>query len=212
VPVAPHVGMRLGGVAGDRYELVRRLGNGVFGVAWEAVDHHEQQVVALKLLDPRIKPDRVLLEAQLQRRLSEHPRIVSIMNVELGANPSSFVALEFVRAGSLQSVLDARRPTVLESVRWIRDVLEALDHTHQEGVLHRDVKPSNLLLGPDGHAMLTDFGVAEDSVHKLLPDPGMYPAHNSARVWSCADECPDGPMARRGLGMAAPSRHSARSR
>jgi serine/threonine protein kinase len=167
--------MRLGGTAGNRYELVASLGSGAFGVAWEARDRHEQQDVAVKLLHPSTVPDNVLMEAQLQRRLSEHPRIVSIRNVELGANPSSFVVLDLVRTGSIKDVTDVRRPTILESVRWLRDVLEALDHAHQENVLHRDIKPSNLLLGPDGHAMLTDFGVAEDSLTGLGPNPGMYP-------------------------------------
>ena len=174
VPAA-HVGMRLGGVGGTRYELRARRGTGAFGTVWRAIDHDEDSTVAVKLLDPAVTPDAVLREARLQRRLSAHPRIVPMRNVELGASPSSFVVLEFVTGGSVQDVLNARRPTVLETHRWLRDTLEALDHAHEENVLHRDIKPSNLLLGPDGHAMLTDFGVAEDSIRRSVPAPGMYP-------------------------------------
>ncbi len=167
--------MRLGGTGGTRYELQARLGSGAFGSVWRALDHDEDAVVAVKLLKPTTTPDRVLREARLQRRLSEHPRIVPMRNVEVGANPSSFVVLELIPGGSVQAILDVRRPTVLETQRWLRDVLEALDHAHQENVLHRDVKPSNLLLGPDGHALLTDFGVAEDSIRRAVPEAGMYP-------------------------------------
>jgi eukaryotic-like serine/threonine-protein kinase len=166
--------MRLGGPGGIRYELLSPLGSGMFGTVWRAFDHDEQSELALKLLNPTTTPDRVLREAQLQRRLSAHPRIVSMRNVEVGANPSSFVALELIQGGSVADALHGGRPTVLETHRWIRDVLEALDHAHEENVLHRDIKPSNLLLGDDGHAMLTDFGVAEDSFHRAVPDPGMY--------------------------------------
>jgi serine/threonine protein kinase len=149
------------------------LGRGAFGTAWRARDHDEDATIALKLLAPGTTPDRVLREAQLQRRLSEHPRIVSMRNVEVGASPSSFVAMDLVPGGSVKGVLDQRRPTVLETHRWVRDALEALAHAHEEDVLHRDIKPSNLLIGVDGHAMLTDFGVAEDSIRRAaLP---MYP-------------------------------------
>jgi serine/threonine protein kinase len=167
--------MRFGGVGGARYELQAPLGRGSFGTAWRAIDRDEDAIAAVKLLKPTTMPDDVLREARLHRRLSEHPRIVAMRNVDLGANPSSFVVLELIQGGSLKDVLDQRRPTVLEAQRWICDALEALDHAHQERVLHRDIKPSNLLLGPDGHAMLTDFGVAEDSVRRAARSPGMYP-------------------------------------
>jgi serine/threonine protein kinase len=168
------VGMRIGGPSGDRYELTRPLGSGAFGDAWEARDHDEDSTVVVKLLSPGTNPDDVLREASLHRRLSAHPRVVSMRNVEIGANPSSFVVSELVPGGSLDGVLASRRPTVVESQRWLRDVLEGLAHAHGMSVLHRDVKPSNVLLGADGHAMLTDFGVADDSVRRAVTEPGMY--------------------------------------
>jgi serine/threonine protein kinase len=166
--------MRLGGIGGARYELRVPLGTGLFGTVWRALDHDEQAMVAVKLLNPTTTPDRVLREARLHRRLSAHPRIVSMRNVDIAASPAPFVVLELIDGGSVQDVLARGRPTVLEASRWLRDVLEALDHAHQEKVLHRDIKPSNLLLGPDGHAMLTDFGVAEDSFRRSPSDLGMY--------------------------------------
>lgn len=171
------VGMRLGGSTGDRYELRRSLGSGAFGDAWQAYDHDEASVVVVKLLHPSTDPDDVLREAQaqLQRRLSAHDRIVAIRNVELGVNPTSFVVSELIPGGSIEDVLAVRRPTVRETHRWLRDALEALAHAHRWHVLHRDIKPSNMLLGADGHALLTDFGVAEDSLRRAQTPPGMYP-------------------------------------
>lgn len=166
--------MRIGGGTGDRYELLSLLGSGNFGDVWRSRDHLEDDIVAVKLLSPDTDPDRVLKEAGLQRRLSSHPRVVGLRNVELIANPSAFVVSELVPGGSLADVLKVRRPTVRESHRWLRDALEALCHAHALDVLHRDVKPSNLLVGEDAHAQLTDFGVAEDSVLRSAADPGMY--------------------------------------
>jgi serine/threonine-protein kinase len=187
------VGMELGGTTGDRYRLRRLLGSGNFGDAWEAHDQDEDDQVAVKLLDPRTRPDDVLREASLQRRLSEHARIVALRNVDLGANPSSFVVTELIRGGSLKDVLDVRRPTVREAHRWLRDVLEALAHAHRLSVFHRDVKPSNLLLGADGHALLTDFGVAEDSIrtppgtlgmyNEILPPEGTAATSSQTDIW-----------------------------
>lgn len=168
------VGMCLGGTTGDRYKLQKNLGAGAFGDAWQAVDRDEAAIVAVKLLDPKTKPDDVLREAQLHRRLSEHPRIVSMRNVELGANPTSFVVTELMPGGSIKDIIRSRRPTIVETHRWLRDVLEALSHAHSLHVLHRDVKPSNVLLGADGRARLTDFGISEDSVRRLATEPGMY--------------------------------------
>jgi len=173
-PTTPLAGFRVGGRDGKRYELIAPLGRGGFGEVWEAIDHHEDAEVAVKFLDPAVTPDRVLLEASLQRRLSAHRRIVSIRTVDIGASPTSYVVQDLHRAGSLDDVLKTRRPTVRESVRWMQDVLEALAHAHAENVLHLDVKPTNLLLGPDGHALLTDFGVAEDSIRRAGSASEMY--------------------------------------
>jgi serine/threonine protein kinase len=165
-----------GSTIGDgRWTLRRRLGRGAFGTAWEAHDLDEDITVAVKLLKPTVRPSDVLREARLHRRLSEHPRIVTMRNVLVAATPSPFVVLDYMPSGSLDAVLAVRRPTVVEAQRWLRDTLEALAHAHGMNVLHRDVKPSNLLLGADGHALLTDFGVAEDSVRRAARAPGMYP-------------------------------------
>lgn len=164
-------------IGDGRYELRRRLGSGAFGTAWEAWDLDEDAQVVVKLLKPGVRPDEVLREARLHRRLSKHDRVVSMRNVLVSATPSPFVVLDYVPGGSIDAVLKARRPTVVETQRWLIDVLEALAHAHSgpRPVLHRDIKPSNLLLGQDDHVMLTDFGVAEDSVRRAAVTPGMYP-------------------------------------
>lgn len=158
--------MQIGGLTGDRYKLLECLGSGCFGDAWKAHDQDEDDVVVVKLLDPGTKPDDVLREARLHRRLSSHPRVVGMRNVELGGAPSSFVVLDLREQGSLEARLARGLPTVREIQRWLIDTLEALSHAHGLGVLHRDIKPSNLLIDGNDHVCLTDFGVAEDSVRQ----------------------------------------------
>jgi serine/threonine protein kinase len=171
-----HVATAPPSVGSGRYRLRRRLGRGAFGAVYDGWDLAEDTRVAVKLLAPWVSVDAVLREARLHRRLSRHPRIVGMRNVVIAADPSPFVVMEYVPGGSLQALVEQRRPTIVEAQRWLRDSLEALCHAHGNDVLHRDIKPSNLLLGGDGHVMLSDFGVSEDSVRRAGPPLAMYPA------------------------------------
>ena len=101
-------------VGDGRYELRTRLDNGHFGVVWDAWDLDEDVRVAVKLLGPRVAPDRVLQEARLHRRLSEHRRILRMRNVIVSAAPVPIVVMDFVEDGSIQKFIERRRPTVLD--------------------------------------------------------------------------------------------------
>src|SRR4051794_24213905 len=100
------VGTRVGD---GRWELRRPLGSGAFGAAYEAWDVDEEAAVAVKLLGAGVRPDDVLREARLPRRLSEHPRVVTMRNVLVSATPSPFVVLDYVPGGSVDGVLANRR-------------------------------------------------------------------------------------------------------
>jgi len=168
--------MAASGLLAGRYRLDVFLGSGNFGEVWAAEDTYLARQVAVKLFKTGMQPDSVLLEAQLQRRLSEHPHIAAIENVVLEP-PRPFVVSELYARGSIAGNLgpDGAPPTV--AMRWMRDLLAALAHAHGLGVVHRDVKPSNLLLGDDGDAVLTDFGIAEDTVRRLYVDRSSYAPH-----------------------------------
>ncbi len=156
-------GTQLGG-----YRLLRELGRGGMGVVHEAIDLALERRVALKLLPPAFAGDpsalaRFKREAHAVARL-DHPGIVRVLGVGSSGDTHWF-AMELVDGGPL--TLHAPRG-LRERVTVIAEIAQALAHAHAQGILHRDVKPSNILLRSDGRAVLTDFGLA-----RLLADPGL---------------------------------------
>jgi serine/threonine protein kinase len=159
-----------------RYLLRRRLGAGSFGEVWFGRDVIQGTDVAIKLLGPNVTLDQFLLETQLMTRLRNHDRVATIMNVVLDP-AGSFIVMEYVPNGSVEQRLTAGNVTLVEAVRWTREALDALAHAHELGVLHRDVKPGNFLLDADERAVLSDFGIAEDTARNLLANSVIYGRH-----------------------------------
>jgi predicted Ser/Thr protein kinase len=154
-----------GAVLCRRYEIVREIGRGGYSVVYLARDRELQADVALKLLVPppaaaQVARERMRREVQAVRALS-HANIVAVFDF-LEEGPWSFIVMEYVAGPDLQvrvrdrGVLDADA-----AVRTGRDIAAALTAAHRRGILHRDVKPQNILLDPDGRARLTDFGSAK---------------------------------------------------
>ncbi|WP_433241869.1 serine/threonine-protein kinase [Streptosporangium sp. CA-135522] len=163
-------------VAG-RYRLLRELGRGGMGVVWEGYDTLLDRPVAVKevLLPPNLPPAeherqlaRTSREARTAARLN-HRGIVAVYDVaEQDGRP--WIIMELVRARGLDQV----GPLPVQQVAGIgRQVLSALRAAHEAGILHRDVKPSNILLAPDGRAVLTDFGIATVEGDTSLTQTGM---------------------------------------
>lgn len=163
-------------VAG-RYRLLRELGRGGMGVVWEGYDTLLDRPVAVKevLLPPNLAPaeherqlTRTSREARTAARLN-HRGIVAVYDVaEQDGRP--WIIMELVRARGL----DEAGPLPVQQVADIgRQVLSALQAAHEAGILHRDVKPSNILLAPDGRAVLTDFGIATVEGDTSLTQTGM---------------------------------------
>ncbi|MFG3055195.1 protein kinase [Kitasatospora sp. NPDC048239] len=156
-----------------RFELLQRLGGGGMGLVWRARDNALHREVALKEvrpLDPAIaaaNPDgarelreRVLREARSLARL-QHPNVVIIHHiVDTSEHPHPWLVMELVSGGSLADRLAQGPLTVPEAAMIGRGVLAALRAAHAAGIQHRDVKPGNVLLRPDGTPVLTDFGIA----------------------------------------------------
>ncbi|MFB7463351.1 serine/threonine-protein kinase [Streptomyces sp. NPDC056224] len=158
-----------------RFELVAPLGSGGMGTVWRARDIALHREVALKEVRPpdpataAAQPgladqlrERAVREARALARLA-HPHVVTIHHIVEPADGSEghpWIVMELVRGGSLHDRLAGGPMPPAEVVRLGLDVLSALRAAHAEGVLHRDVKPANVLLRPDGSAVLTDFGIA----------------------------------------------------
>lgn len=168
-----------------RYALTRQLGSGSFGEVWYGRDVVQDAEVAVKLLpldvnlDPALVQQTVagiLLETRLMTRLREGDRIVTIRNVEIEP-PLSFIVMDYLANGSVGRRLEQGRVTVTEAARWTREALDGLAYAHGLGVIHRDIKPANLLLDHEERVLLSDFGIAEDTVHGLLVNGAMYVQH-----------------------------------
>ncbi|MBV6701810.1 serine/threonine protein kinase [Kitasatospora aureofaciens] len=156
-----------------RFELLERLGGGGMGLVWRARDIVLHREVALKEVRPpdpalldgdpkaaRVMRERVLREARSLARLS-NPHVVTIYHiVDLPEFPHPWLVMELVTGGSLYDRLARGPMSPAEAARLGRGVLSALSAAHAAGIQHRDVKPGNVLLRPDGTPVLTDFGIA----------------------------------------------------
>jgi eukaryotic-like serine/threonine-protein kinase len=164
-----------------RYTVGGRLGTGNFGEVYLGHDTHQDVSVAIKLFGANVQFDQVMLEAQLQTRLSQHSRVASIRNVRLEP-PRPFVVMDYYPAGSVHDRLRQDDVTLVEGIRWTRDALAGLGHAHALGIVHRDVKPSNWLLGPNDRAVISDFGLAEDTVRQVQAGGQIYWPHMAPEV------------------------------
>jgi eukaryotic-like serine/threonine-protein kinase len=147
-----------------RYRLLRRLGAGAFGTVWMARDERLERDVAVKiLLRERVVGGRFEREARAAARLA-HPGIVTLYEASVD-DQGAYLVSELVRGSTLAELLDAGRLSDQDIVSIGVALCDALEHAHAEGVVHRDVKPSNVLVPerpatPGQLAKLTDFGVA----------------------------------------------------
>jgi serine/threonine protein kinase len=171
---------RIGRVVGGRYELAGVLGRGGMGVVWLADDQLLDRQVALKeitfsldLTDEErgILRERTMREARTAARL-DHPCVTRVYDV-VEEEDKPWLVMEHVPSRSLQEIVSTDGPLPPAAVARIGlDVLAALDAAHRAGIVHRDVKPANVLVGPDGHACLTDFGIATSTGDSSLTTQG----------------------------------------
>jgi len=150
-----------------RYRIDSVLGQGAMGTVYKAFDPHVARAVALKTLHKGAPDDchrqmlvsRFRQEAQAAGRLS-HPNIVAVHDSAEDGD-IAYIAMEFAAGIDLDSHLQRPRPHPLpKAIGWMQQLLLALHHAHARGVVHRDVKPSNLIITADGQLKVTDFGIA----------------------------------------------------
>ncbi|MEW2560267.1 serine/threonine-protein kinase [Streptomyces griseorubiginosus] len=160
-------------VVDGRFELEARLGGGGMGTVWRARDLALHRMVAVKEVRPpdpdlaeydpdgaRTLRERVLREARALARI-DHPNVVTIHHiVDGGEGTYPWIVMELVTGGSLADRLAQGPMPPAEAARIGRGVLAALTAAHEADIQHRDVKPANVLLRPDGRPLLTDFGIA----------------------------------------------------
>lgn len=159
-----------------RYESVRPLGRGGMSSVWCARDTVLGRRVAIKLLAEAFTGDerarqRFMREARAAARLSGHPNVVTIFDVgECEGRP--YLVMEHLAGGTVADAIALGAYSQGEALRWIAQAAAALDHAHARGVVHRDVKPANMLLTTDRTLRLADFGLASLASEQTLSGRG----------------------------------------
>jgi eukaryotic-like serine/threonine-protein kinase len=170
-----------GRVLAGRYRLIERIGSGGMGTVWRALDELVEREVAVK--QPRLPGDpedaghqraahRLYREARAAARV-DHPAAVAIHDV-VNEDGLPWIVMELVRGESLHEVLQRGPLPPAESARIGLAVLGALRAAHSVGIVHRDVKPANVLLGPHRRVVLTDFGIAHIQGEESLTVSGEF--------------------------------------
>jgi serine/threonine-protein kinase len=162
-----------------RYEIISELGQGAMGVVYKATDPLIERVVAIKTINLGLALDekeeyegRFYQEAKAAGRLS-HPNIVTIF--DLGKSEDvAYIAMEFLQGKELRDILDDGEKLPVERVLDVAtQVALGLAYAHEHGVVHRDVKPSNIMVASDGHVKITDFGIARMESSSVRTQTGM---------------------------------------
>ena len=158
----------------DRFEIIRLLGEGGMGQVYLARDPVTDTHVAVKILKPQAAVDprsahRFLIEARHMCRLS-HPRILRVLEVS-DRKEGPYYVMPYIAGGNLLTQCKPGEPMPTERILTIaRQVAEALAHAHAHGLIHRDLKPGNILLDKEGNAFLTDFGLVRSVFNDSMMD------------------------------------------
>jgi serine/threonine-protein kinase len=161
--------VEVGSVVDGRYRVVSKIGGGGMADVWLAEDAHLQRQVALKVLHRRFAQDREFVmrfqrEAESAAGL-QHPNIVAVFD-RGDWEGTYYIAMQYVEGPTLKQLIDSGI-TVEQGVAVIRQVLQAAGYAHRQGIVHRDLKPQNVIVDPEGKAVVTDFGIARAGVSEI---------------------------------------------
>jgi tetratricopeptide (TPR) repeat protein/tRNA A-37 threonylcarbamoyl transferase component Bud32 len=162
----------------DRYVVLELLGNGAMGSVYSAYDPQLDRRVAIKILHRWLQSEakdndfraRFVREAQTMGKLS-HPNVVAVYDVGVTSEGWVYLAMEIVEGGTLAAWLKEKAPPWREVLRMLRQAGEGLAAAHRAGIIHRDFKLDNVLLGADGRPRVTDFGIAHTGEPDLRGTP-----------------------------------------
>src|SRR3954447_16893226 len=161
----------------DRYKVIRHIANGGMASVWEAHDELLDRSVAVKILASHLSEDesarrRFQREARAAAGLSSHPNVATIYDV--GEHEGrTFMVMELLTGGTVADKIRADEDIPpATALRWLRDAAGALDAAHAQDVVHRDVKPGNMLLDEHGRLAIGDFGIARLALEDQLTATG----------------------------------------
>lgn len=159
---------------GGRYQIQEQIGGGGMAIVYRAVDTLLGRTVAIKMLRPQYAGDeefvnRFRQEAQAAARLS-HPNIVNLYDVGMTEN-EYYIVMEYVDGPTLKDLIVDRAPLpIQEAVQLTSQICEALEHAHEHHIIHRDIKPHNILLTKSGMVKVADFGIARAVTGTTIAD------------------------------------------
>ncbi|TXT24044.1 MAG: serine/threonine protein kinase bacterial [Gallionellaceae bacterium] len=162
-----------------RYEIVSEIGQGAMGIVYKAKDPLIDRIVAIKTINLSLADDekeeyegRFYQEARAAGRLS-HPNIVTVFDVGKSGD-IAYIAMEFLQGRELRDILnDGKRLPVEQALDIVVQVAQGLSYAHEHNIVHRDVKPSNIMVVRDGHVKITDFGIARMESASVRTQTGM---------------------------------------
>lgn len=166
------------GKAIGKYTVLNKLGEGGFGVVYRGRDPDLKRDVAIKIasrqiegMPPAVETLRHEATAAAQIR---HPNAVSVLGFEVTEDGRPYIVSEFVAGEPLRKRIKRKDYTLEEAICWVAEVAEALHAAHRKQVIHRDVKPENILINEEGIAQLTDFGLARHDDRFFLDDKDRF--------------------------------------
>lgn len=166
----------IGHELGGRYQIIERIGGGGMALVYRAQDILLNRNVAIKVLRQQFVNDEEFIrrfrrEAQSAASLS-HPNIVSVYDVGQ-EDEVHYIVMEYVEGQNLNEIIKERAPLqVEESIRIASQIADALDHAHHNQIIHRDIKPHNILIGRNGRVKVTDFGIARAVTSTTITQTG----------------------------------------
>ena len=149
----------------DRYQIVAKLGSGGTAVVYKAIDTVLNREVTVKILQEQFTSNQKFVmrfrkEAQAIAALS-HPNIVSVYDVGCSDEGEPYLIMEYVEGKTLKEIINKMGPLSLDrSLDYTHQILAGLNHAHSYGVIHRDIKPQNIMITPEGQVKIMDFGLA----------------------------------------------------
>jgi len=167
----------IGRKLGNRYEVIERIGGGGMAVVYRALDTLLNRHVSIKVLRAQFATDedfvrRFRREAQAAASLS-HPNVVNIYDVGMESADEYYIVMEYVDGMTLKEVIQERAPLpVSEAIDTAKQICAALGHAHENNIVHRDIKPHNILIGKDGRVKVTDFGIARAITSNTITQDG----------------------------------------
>lgn len=159
------------------YRQIRRLGAGYFGEVWLEEDEALGRMCAAKYLDPsRLTPGSFAYAEAQAMMVARHENVVQIFSAD-AEDGIPVIRMEYLEAGSVEDRYGGRPVAVGDAVRYMEEACWGVEHLHARGLLHRDIKPGNLLLHGDGRVKISDFGLSCFTNSSAVIPPWSYTAH-----------------------------------